>query len=94
MKLGPGSVVHQASRIASRVIDGQAVVIVMDAQRLHTLNEVGTFVWNQAEERVRLGDIAERVSAEYEVTPEQAMSDVLAFTDELVRLGAFEVVDP
>ncbi len=77
MKLGPGSVVHQASRIASRVIDGQAVVIVMDA-----------------EERVRLGDIAERVSAEYEVTPEQAMSDVLAFTDELVRLGAFEVVDP
>lgn len=94
MKLEPGSIVHQASRIASRVIEGQAVVIVMDEQRLHTLNEVGTFVWTQAEKPIRVEEIVERVRAEYDVSPEQAMSDVVAFTDELVRLGAFEVVEP
>lgn len=94
MKLGPGTVVSQATRIASRVIEGQAVVIVMDAQRLHTLNGVGTFVWTQAEERVRLSELAERVCAEYEVTGEQAMADVLTFTGELVRLGALEVLEP
>ena len=91
MKLGPTSVVHQASRIASRVIEGQAVVIVMDEQKLHTLNDVGTFVWTQAEERLQVSDLAERVASEYEVTSEQALTDVLAFADELVRLGALEV---
>lgn len=93
MKLGPDSVVHQASRIASRVIEGQAVVIVMDEQKLHTLNDVGTFVWSQAEERVPVSELAERVCSEYEVTSERALADVLAFTDELVRLGALEVVE-
>jgi hypothetical protein len=91
MKLGPTTVVHQASRIASRVIEGQAVVIVMDEQKLHTLNDVGTFVWTQAEERVRVSELAAKVATEYEVTSEQALTDVLAFTDELVRLGALEV---
>ena len=91
MKLGPSTVVHQASRIASRVIEGQAVVIVMDEQRLHTLNGVGTFVWTQAEKPVEVSQLAERLCSEYEVTSEQALTDVLAFTDELVRLGALEV---
>lgn len=91
MKLGPATIVHQASRTASRVIDGQAVVIVMDEQKLHTLNDVGTFVWTQMEKRVQLGELADRVSSEYDVTSEQALTDVLAFTDELVRLGALEV---
>ena len=91
MKLGPNTVVHQASRTASRVLGGQAVVIVIDDQKLHTLNEVGTFVWSQAEDRVQVGELAERLCSEYEVTSEQALGDVLAFADELVRLGALEV---
>lgn len=94
MKLGPTSVVTQASRVASRVVEGQAVVIVIDAQRLHTLNAVGTFVWDHAEAKVSLGELADRVVAEYEVTKEQAMADVLTFADELVGLGALEVVAP
>ena len=51
MTLDPRTIIRQAERTASRVIDGRAVVIVLDAQTLHTLNAVGTRVWELADGR-------------------------------------------
>jgi hypothetical protein len=94
MNLGPASIVAQSARVASRVIEGQAVVIVIDAQRLHTLNSVGTFVWSQAEHRIRVSELVERVAHEYDKPAEEVSGDVIEFARELVRLGALEVVEP
>ena len=88
------SVVRQSARTASRVVDGSAVVIVIDEQKLHTLNEVGTVVWSAAgTEGCRLEAIVDRIVDEYEVERERAERDVLAFAQELVALGALERTD-
>ena len=85
-------VVRQSSRTASRVVEGSAVVIVIDQQKLHTLNEVGTLVWNVAGLNGRsLDDIVGAVVEAFEVEPEIASQDVLAFVERLVGLGALEV---
>lgn len=91
MKVGPASTVTQASRTASRVLDGSAIVIVIDRQALHTLDEVGTFVWTQAERPIRVSELAERLAREYEVSEAQAVVDVCAFAEALVHLGALDV---
>ena len=89
--IGPTTVVSQSARIASRVIEGQAVVIVIDEQTLHTLNEVGTFVWSELDDGERLvEDVVAATVREFEVTEDLATKDVLSFLRELVSLGALE----
>ncbi len=85
------SVVRRSSRIASRVIDGQAVVIVIDEQTLHTLNEVGTFVWSALEGNDRsVGELIDATTTSFEVPHERAAEDVMSFVGELLKLGALE----
>lgn len=82
--------VHQAERTAARVIDEQAVVIVIDTQKLHTLNEVGTTIWEHADGRT-LGEIVEAIVGEYEVDRETALSDARTFIAQLADIGALRL---
>lgn len=92
MGLNIDAVVRQSTRTASRVIDGRAVVVVIDAQVLHTLNDVGTYVWSRADGR-SLSSIVGELVEEYEVEPQRATADVIQFAEELVRLGALDVLE-
>lgn len=84
------SVVKQSDRTASRIIDGKAVVVVIDQQQLHTLNPVATRIWELADGRT-LDQIVDVIVTEYEVEREEAMKDAVALVDELMRLGAVEL---
>jgi hypothetical protein len=90
--LGEGVTVRQVERTASRVVDGKAVVIVIDAQKLHTLNSVGTFIWEAAaDDGQTLGSIADGITEEFEVDRARALEDARAFVAEMARLGALEL---
>lgn len=93
MTLAPTTTVRQSERIAARVIDGKAVVIVLDAHRLHTLNEVGTRVWELADGR-SLASIADALAADFEVDRETALADATRFVAELQALGAIDLEPP
>ena len=91
MSLSEDTIVDQGTRTAARIIGDQAVVVVIDAQKLHTFNEVGTRVW-ELSTRTRIGDIADAIAEEYQVTREEALADVLIFASALVSKGMLEVV--
>ncbi len=81
--------VRQSRRTAARTIEGRAVVIVIDEQKLHTLNGVGTRVWELADGR-SVGAIADQIATEFEVDRAVALRDVGRFVGELEALGALE----
>ncbi len=91
MTLTPNVAIAQSARTASRVIDGRAVVVVIDEQRLHTLNPVGTYVWDRADGR-SIAAIVDELVREFEVDIDRATSDVLQFVEQLVRAGAIDIV--
>ncbi|MCZ7686131.1 MAG: PqqD family protein [Sandaracinaceae bacterium] len=91
MTLTPDVSIAQSRRTASRTIDGRAVVVVIDEQKLHTLNPVGTYVWDRADGR-SIAAIVEDVVREFEVEPDRATADVMQFVEQLVRAGALDVV--
>lgn len=91
LKIGEQSKVRQAPRTAARVIGGQAVVVVLDDQQVHTLNGVGSRVWELADGRTS-SQIVEAVVAEFEIDHATAMADVQKFLGELSALGAVEIV--
>ncbi len=76
-----------SARIATRVVDGRAVVVVVDTQELHTFNELGTRIWEWLPDAT-VGAMADRIVAEFDVDRERALRDVWAFCRELERLGA------
>jgi hypothetical protein len=77
----------RSERIAARVVDGKALIVVLDERQLHTLNEVGTRVWELCDGR-SVGEIADAITAEFEVDRASALGDVLRFVTELQKLGA------
>jgi hypothetical protein len=90
MKLNPESVVHKISAQASRVTRGEALVVLIEQRSLHRLNDVGTRVWELCDGR-SLGEIVGTIVEEFEVEPVQAASEVHAFVEELLGLGALQL---
>ena len=72
-------------QVASRLVDGEAVIILPQSGQIVVLNEVGSRIWDLADGRHSVGQIAEAIAAEYEVTAEQAIRDVEGFVRQLVE---------
>jgi len=86
-----GSVPRKSERIAARAVDGKAVVVVLDARKLHTLNEVGTRVFDLCDGVRSVAAIAEQIASEFEIDASTAARDVEIFLQQLIAEGAVEL---
>jgi hypothetical protein len=73
---------------AARLVDGQAVVILADSGLVNVLNEVGSRVWELADGQHTAAQIVGAIVSEYEVSREEAESDVMAFLQHLLEVHA------
>ncbi len=73
--------------LAWRVIENEAVIISPQERELHSLNEVGTYIWNLADGSRTIEEIAHELARRYEVTPEEVLTDTIAFAQALVERG-------
>jgi hypothetical protein len=85
--IAPSTVPRRAERIAARVVDGRALIVVLDQKALHALNGVGTRVWELCDGR-SIAAIADALAVEYEVGASTALADVQRFVGELCAKGA------
>ena len=79
----------------ARVIEGETIIVpvrgqVGDLESIYNLNEVGSLIWERLDGRTTVSQIVEAVSAEFEVTPEQAREDALDFLNGLESAGLIE----
>ncbi len=81
----------RSSRVAWRVYDGEAVILLGEDSTLNTLNPVATVVWEAADGRTPVSAIVDRVCAEFDVDPADAERDVIGFVDRLCRRGLLTV---
>jgi hypothetical protein len=78
--------------VARRI--GDEFILVPIRQRagevdsIYTLNEVGALVWELLDGQTPLGDIRAAIVQEFEVGPEDAEADLLAFLQQLAIVGA------
>ena len=81
----------QAAGVISRMMDGEAVLVHPGQGRVRVLNPVGARLWELADGGRDIAALAAALVAEYDVSPERAEADVLAFCADLVRRGAMVV---
>ncbi len=74
--------------IASRVVDGLAIVITARDSTLHTFeNDVATEIWQLADGRRSVAQIVDRIAAEFDVERARAEADVVEFVRLLDQRG-------
>ena len=81
----------QSSLTAWRVYDGEAVLLCADDSTLNTLNPVGTRIWESADGKTPVSTIVARICEEFDVDPERAERDTMAFIEKLRERGLLTV---
>lgn len=70
-------------------------VVMMDAEegRYYELDPVAASVWALLERDKSVAEVCEALEKQYDVAPETCREDVLAFVEELTRLGVVRRAD-
>jgi hypothetical protein len=76
---------------AWRVFEDGAVIVSPTESVMHSLNEVGTRVWDLADGTLTIGEIIETVLDEFVVERAEAERDVLEFCRALFDKGMISV---
>ncbi|HEX9022749.1 MAG TPA: PqqD family protein [Geobacteraceae bacterium] len=92
MPIEPGSMVVRAENLMSTPIDDELVILNMDRNNYMGLDDIGRRVWDLLAEPRRMDDLCNRLSLEYEATPEQIASDLLPFLEELRDEGLIRLI--
>ena len=83
--------------IVTRLIAGEMILVPIrknmgDLENIYTLNETAARSWELLDGEHTLGEIRDRLVAEYEVTAEQAWDDLLELLESLQSVGAIQAV--
>ncbi len=70
-----------------QVLDGEAVILNTRTGAYFGTNPVGTHIWQLYAEGKTVAEVVDGVVARFEVDAERAQSDVLAFTESLLKGG-------
>ena len=71
--------------IASKVIDGEAIIINLANGVYYSMDKAGAFIWERLQAGYTLVDVIGAVTDAYDVSPEQAESNVVELVEELLQ---------
>ena len=91
--LSPESVLVRNERLAWRALEGEAVILFPEEGTLHRLNPTGTRVWEQLDGSLSLAAIAERLSDEFRVEPDEALHDLETLVSDLLDAGLVDITE-
>ncbi len=78
---------------AYRTINGVALVVGAPEGKLRTFNEIGTFIWEQADGKHTLAEIVNQVCQRFDVDYPQAARDTEVFIQELEDKNMLALTD-
>ena len=74
-----------------RELDHATIVLSVDGEQMHALDEVGAFIWKAIDGQRGADEILELILAEYEVSREEAARDLDEFLEQLTDRGLIEL---
>lgn len=74
-----------------RDLDGEVFLFAGSGDRLHALDDLGSFIWRLLDGRRPLREVLDAILAEYDVAREIAARDLLQFVDSLAEQGVVQL---
>ena len=75
----------KSPQTASRIVDGEAVIVLLKKSRVHVLNEVGSRIWELSNGKRSIKKIADTIFKEFKVTKKKALKDTIEFVKSLTK---------
>jgi hypothetical protein len=91
--ISTSSIVVAAKDQVSSDLAGETVLLSMQSAMYYGLDQVGSRIWELVREPIRVSDLRDAITREYDVEPERCEADVLGFLRELAVKGLIEVRD-
>jgi len=86
------SYIARASKLATRVLGAETLIMSAANSTIFTLNEVGSVIWEAADGQTPLRQIVEqKVCAEFDIELVQALADAERFVADLAGQGVLQV---
>ncbi len=86
--------IARASALASRILDGEAIIMSIPNSIFFVLDEVGTVIWIAADGHTSLAAIVEqKVCQEFDVNYDTAYSDACELVEEMAAQGILLLAD-
>jgi len=92
-EISTSSIVVAAKDQVSSDLAGETVLLNMQSAMYYGLDQVGSRIWELVREPIRVSDLRDAITNEYDVEPERCEADVLGFLRELALKGLIEVRD-
>jgi hypothetical protein len=77
----------QKDEVIWRRIGDTIVVLIEDGLSSHTLNKTASFIWELCDGNLEINEIANRLNERFDVSLEDAQTDVHNLIEELVTAG-------
>jgi Coenzyme PQQ synthesis protein D (PqqD) len=88
------TIVIRTSGLLSAPVDDDIVILNPDRDNYVGLDAVGRTVWDLIEQPHEVAELCQKLSREFNATPEQIAADVLPFLAEITDEGIAHVVAP
>lgn len=75
----------KSEKTASRIIDKEAVIVLLDRQETVVLNEVGARLWEIIDGTKNIAKLTQIIASEFDVTYDEALKDVNEFVEDLLQ---------
>ena len=85
--------ISKSDAIAARMLGGEMMIMSAADSTFFTLDGVATLIWQAADGKTPLSQIAARICQEYDVDQHQAERDAEEFVNELSKHGILLVSD-
>ena len=72
------------------VLEGEAVLLHLKSGHYYTLNRVGTVAWEQFTDKSTLKEVYDVICSRFEVSEQQAMTDLMALVNHLDQEGLIQ----
>ena len=80
-----------AETVFAQEVDGEMVLLDMESENYFGLDEVGTAIWQEMQEKETLKEVFEALLEQYEVEEEVLEKDLSDFVEKLLDSGLVEV---
>jgi len=94
MKLTTQSVIQRNNEILTSDIDGEKVMMSIQHGEYYGLGNTGSFIWDHIENQIKIKDLINLITQEFNVDNEQCTNDILPFLIDLVEKGLIIATKP
>ena len=94
MTVGQEARFRLAKDVHTRDFDGELVILSLGAGDYFGVNEIGSRLWSGLVAGKSVGEIADEITADYEVSRARLLDDLVAIANEFVGRGLLTIAEP